>query len=380
MKRILLFSACMLAGSVYSQGQIGNSDLENWESVSGGGSEPVNWNSFLTATGTWSGFAQDQIEENTADVRAGSPGSSCARIWSNSILGTIANGNLTLGRINMGSTTPTSSDNYNFSSVSDTGFSEEMTDTPDSIVFWAKFNPVGASDQGRMKAALHTNNDYRDPEDAASEAYIVATAEVNFGTTSGGWQRFSVPFDYAGPATTNTHILVTFTTNMTPGGGSGGDELFIDDIELIYPTSAPVDSDGDGVTDSDEQNDGTNSSDLCSFNLSSQTLAPSATWESTDCDLDGVSNADELLNGTDPLVELSELNNDGISVYFDVNNELVFSSKETINGSYVIYTALGQEVLSGEITDKVSFDASSGIYFVHVVTEKRTYQFEIYKK
>ncbi|MCH2223840.1 MAG: T9SS type A sorting domain-containing protein [Crocinitomicaceae bacterium] len=380
MKRILLFTACLFAGSAYCQGQIGNSDLEMWESVSGGGSEPVNWNSFLTATGTWSTFAQDQIEENTTNVRVGSPGSSCARIWSNNILGTIANGNMTLGKINMGSTTPTDALNYNFSATSDSEFSESLTDTPDSLVFWAQFNPVSGSDFGRVKATLHTNDDYRDPEDAASQAYVVATAEENFASTNAQWKRFAIAFDYSGPASANTHILITFTTNMTPGGGSGGDELYIDDIELIYGTTVPTDTDGDGVTDADEQADSTDPLDLCSFILGSQTMAPSATWEATDCDFDGVSNGDELLAGTDPLVELSELNNDGISVYFDANDELVFSSKEQIIGSYVIYTALGQKVQQGDISDKTSFKATSGIYFVHLVTDKKVYQFEIYRK
>ena len=37
-----------------------------------------------------------------------------ARVYSKSTLGIVANGNLTLGRINMGSSTPSSPDNYNF--------------------------------------------------------------------------------------------------------------------------------------------------------------------------------------------------------------------------------------------------------------------------
>ncbi|MFK7922371.1 MAG: T9SS type A sorting domain-containing protein, partial [Bacteroidia bacterium] len=55
-------------------------DMENWEAVSSG-DEPVNWNSFMTASGGFSGFADVQIEEST-DVRPGTAGTSSARIWS----------------------------------------------------------------------------------------------------------------------------------------------------------------------------------------------------------------------------------------------------------------------------------------------------------
>jgi hypothetical protein len=52
--------------------------------------------------------------------------------------------------------------------------------------------------------------------------------------TSGSWVRKSIPFSYSGPATSTQFILITFTTNMTPGGGADLDEILIDDIELIY--------------------------------------------------------------------------------------------------------------------------------------------------
>jgi hypothetical protein len=54
----------------------------------------------------------------------------------------------------------------------------------------------------------------------------------------------SVPFNYVAgsPAPIPAFILVTFTTNKTPGGGSNNDEVLIDDIELIYNNSVGINS------------------------------------------------------------------------------------------------------------------------------------------
>ena len=232
MKKTILFAFSLATTLVSAQTQIGNSDLESWENVAGD-QEPTNWNSFLSADGSMNWAAANQIE-SSSDVRPGSSGVSSARIWSRDVFTIIANGNMTLGQINMGSTTPNDPDNYNISVITDPDFSEAFTDSPDSLVFWAKFNPVSSSSMARVKATIHNNNPYRDPQDAASDTYVVDIAELNYGTTNGAWQRFSVPFQYVGPASTRSFILVTFTTNMTPGGGDGGDEVFIDDIELIY--------------------------------------------------------------------------------------------------------------------------------------------------
>lgn len=62
-----------------------------------------------------------------------------------------------------------------------------------------------------------------------------------------------------------------------------------------------ADTDGDGVIDGKEKTDGTNAKDSCKFILASQTLAPSIAWNTADCDGDGVTNAQEKADGTDPL-------------------------------------------------------------------------------
>jgi hypothetical protein len=112
------FTFCFIAfslSSLFAQQQIGNSNMEAWDNIGAATEEPTNWNGFKSASGGLSGFASQQVFRSTA-IRSGASGMYCARIFSKSILGIVANGTLTLGRINMGSTTVTDiSANYNIS-------------------------------------------------------------------------------------------------------------------------------------------------------------------------------------------------------------------------------------------------------------------------
>jgi hypothetical protein len=223
--------------------QIGNSNMESWDNVGQAAEEPTNWNSFKTAQGSFVSFGSQQLEQSTS-IRSGATGQYCARIWSKSTLGIVANGNMTLGKINMGSTTPDNPSNYNISLTADPNFSEALTSTPDSLVFWVKYTAANANDSARVHAILHDTYDLRDPLDANSIPHIVARAERNYGKTNGSWARISVPFNYVvgSPALSPSFILITFTTNKTPGGGSNNDEVLIDDISLIYNSSLEINS------------------------------------------------------------------------------------------------------------------------------------------
>ena len=316
MKKTLLIALISSGVSMsFAQQQIGNSDFESFGTANGG--EPTNWNSFLSASGTWSGAASDQIAES-ADVRPGTSGTKSCRIFSKSTFSIVANGNVTLGKINMGSTTPTAASNYNASITADPDFSEALTDQPDSIVFWAKFTPNGGSGNARMKATLHDSYNYRDPEDLASAPYIVATAVVNYPSTAGSWTRFAIPFSYVGPATVNTHILVTFTTNETPGGGDADDEVLIDDVELIY----------NPATSSLAEND----------------------------------------------------KKDGIIVSMDNSKNVVtINGLKDLKGDYTIFNSLGQDLQIGSISSEIEFNGAPGVYFIHLNANNKAYSFEFLK-
>ncbi len=236
MKKIYAtFFTIILSLAAFSQ-QIDNGSMESWDDLGSNDEEPSNWNSFMSASGGLSLFGSKQVGQSS-DIRSGATGMYSARVFSKSTIGIIANGNLTLGRINMGSSTPSSTSNYNYTDTGNPDFSQPLNSSPDSIVFWVKYNNSSNSDLARIKAIIHDDYDYVDPMTSESEPHIVADAALNFESTDGSWVRKSVPFDYVGPSTTPEYILVTFTTNMIPGGGSDGDEIFIDDVELIYNTS-----------------------------------------------------------------------------------------------------------------------------------------------
>ncbi len=255
-KTLLLITAFAGALTTAAQTQLGNGSLESWDNVGASTEEPTNWNSFKTGTGSVSGlFGSTTIARSTA-VRPGS-GTYCARIWTKSPLpGILANGNMTLGQIKMGSSTPTSAANYNFTKMSDANFSEALTDAPDSLVFWVKYTNGNAASTARVSAVLHSTYDYQDgyTVDAASAPYKVAEISYNYPSTGGQWVRKSVPWNYTGPASAHTYVLITFATNSMPGGGNNNDEVLIDDIELIYnPVNAPVVANDDAITTPENQ-------------------------------------------------------------------------------------------------------------------------------
>ncbi len=67
----------------------------------------------------------------------------------------------------------------------------------------------------------------------------------------------------------------------------------------LYSLWISSDCDGDGVTNGQENLDGTDYQDSCSLVISSQTLTPNAAWDAADCDRDNIINANELSEDTD---------------------------------------------------------------------------------
>ena len=222
----------------------------NWSN-----SEPSGWHSFASATGSFASMAggDDQFKKST-DKRPGSTGSQSVMLASNMIAGVKANGNCTNGRINAGSMTPSdASGNYNFSDPSSSGYNTPFVGNPDSLVFWAKYipadnDPSNSVNKARAHAVITTSARYQDPEATDYTSVKIADAGINYSATSSmGWQRISTPFAYTSlDPSRAAYILVTFTTNYQPGGGSTyssgslfnktvyPDNLYLDDVEMIY--------------------------------------------------------------------------------------------------------------------------------------------------
>ena len=246
-KNILVFVFAFLFSNAFAQygQQFENRGFEQWANFGSGNSsyEPVNWHSTMSASGTFSGFLSKQIEESS-QVRPGSNGSKSVRIYPNSVLGITANGNLTNGRMNAGSMSATGSGNYNYTQRSDARFNTPVSNVPDSLSVWVCFRSVSESQNAQIHAAVHGDDDYKFLADGGEEPAdkLVATAMTNFQRTaqaSGAmiWHRMSVPFQHNGSCTDVRYLLFTITTNATPGQGSTDDDMFIDDILLIYNPS-----------------------------------------------------------------------------------------------------------------------------------------------
>lgn len=232
-----------LSSSVYGQ-QIGNYTFESWD----GNGEPSNWNGFKTAGGTFASFVNSNGRVSSAsDVRPGSAGNTSAKANSATVSGVTANGNLTTGQVIAGAMSATDTGNHNESKISDSNFSQVLTARPDSFTVWLKYVPKsGSSSTAGFTNYIHGNHSgFTDPLTGNSSKYIVASASVSKLTTDRGWKRFSIPFDYA-TYTANgespAYILTTFNTNSTPGGGDAGEELYVDDILLIYNPTLTIGS------------------------------------------------------------------------------------------------------------------------------------------
>ena len=231
--------------------QFENYTFEEWETVNSSYLEPVSWNSFMTADGksTLKKYLKDQITKST-EIRPGSTGSYSARIFSTStniiITKIIANANMTTGQIYAGSTTANNDGNYNFTKRSDENFNTPLTTIPDSLTVWVAFKPKDASKgNARITTTIHGDTDLKQQAKSGDSPadMVCATANQEIEATSTSavvWKRVTIPF-VAGPHNDPRYILTTFNTNATPGGGSDGDELYVDDICLIYNPSLEMD-------------------------------------------------------------------------------------------------------------------------------------------
>ncbi|MBR1878819.1 MAG: hypothetical protein IJ814_07465 [Paludibacteraceae bacterium] len=246
---MVLFSGSKVTNKNYA---VANGGFEgSWSN-----NEVSGWHSFPSATGTYNSFVTGNTQQfqKSTEIRPGSTGSQSARLQSNMVAGAKANGNCTNGQINAGSmSADDASGNYNFSDPSNNGYNTAFVGQPDSLVFWAKYipadnNPSNSVNVARAHAAITQNARYQDPETGSSASVKIGDAAINYSATSDmGWQRLSTPFTYSSvDPSTAAYMLITFTTNYQPGGGStystGSmfnktyyyDNLYLDDIEMIY--------------------------------------------------------------------------------------------------------------------------------------------------
>jgi gliding motility-associated-like protein len=94
-----------------------------------------------------------------------------------------------------------------------------------------------------------------------------------------------------------------------------------------------VDTDGDGVTDAQEAIDGTDPTDPCAFKLSSQTVATSAAWKAADCDADGLTNQEEKTGIDNPATPANPSGKITDPLNVDTDGDGVTDAQEAIDGT-----------------------------------------------
>lgn len=238
--------------------QLKNSGFEDWHTATlssmmgtASGDEPNNWHDMLSCSYKEAviGYfaAYNPFVFKTETVRPGSTGKYAALLRSVDFTFTIANGTLTSGRLNAGSTDAADVANHSYIDMSQTDkdnngdpFHQSVNATPDSIAVWMAFKqgtPNADYPYATLSAALTDGTYYQDP-DTLAYSNVRATAknaEITTTYTTGEpvWKRVVVPFKMVDSNVENKALLVTMATNATPGKGSS-DTLYVDDLSLIY--------------------------------------------------------------------------------------------------------------------------------------------------
>jgi len=220
--------------------QIANADFENWTDDENA-KIAEGWNSFDTAAGLFASFAPMSPMPQKIEGYKGNG----VRIVSKDLLGVAyANGNITTGHINMGSTNPADATNYNFTDRTDVNGNMPFAGRPDAFEVYARFTPgtaKAATDeaqeqpalQGRVQLILHKDAAYHDPEIAEMADEKVGSANVLIPATE-EWTKFTGEFSYTtDEAPEVQYLLASATTNPVPGA-SKDDQLDLDELRLIY--------------------------------------------------------------------------------------------------------------------------------------------------
>lgn len=229
--------------------QMPNSDFETWSNEN---NAPKHWHGFESVKGKLSGTAKSKTKlVSSKNVRPGSKGLTSAVVTSTKVFTVIANGTMTNGVLNAGSMSAADASNHSETDLSSTSkdangdpFATPMYAKPDSVKFWMRFTQAKAQasyPNAAFNAVITDGTYYQDPEDKTYTNKVAVAAPNKADMTVGDWRLVSCPFDYASYAANGAEakaILLTVSTNATPGKGSFSngvaDSVYVDDLELVY--------------------------------------------------------------------------------------------------------------------------------------------------
>ena len=229
--------------------QMPNSDFETWSNEN---NAPKHWHGFESVKGKLSGSAYSETKlVSSNNVRPGSKGLTSAVVTSTKVFTVIANGTMTNGVLNAGSMSAADASNHSETDLSSTSkdangdpFATPMYAKPDSVKFWMRFTQAKAQasySYAAFNAVITDSTYYQDPENKTYTNKVAVAAPNKADMTVGDWRLVSCPFDYASYAANGAEakaILLTVSTNATPGKGSYSngvaDSVYVDDLELVY--------------------------------------------------------------------------------------------------------------------------------------------------
>lgn len=237
--------------------QMPNSDFETWSDKN---KAPRHWHGFESVKGGLSGGAKDKNKLQSSSLkRPGSLGTTSAVVTSSKVFGVLANGTMTNGILNAGAMSADNPGNHSETDLSSASkdangdpFSTPIYAKPDAVKFWMRFTQaqeVKDYPYASFNAVITNGTYYQDPEDKTYKNKVAVAAPKSSNMTVGDWREVTCDFDYAKYASNKVDakaILVTFSTNATPGKGSikeegkyvkktvAADSVFIDDLELVY--------------------------------------------------------------------------------------------------------------------------------------------------
>ena len=221
--------------------QIPNSGFEDFHNA-GKADEPNHWHSFQSATGDLASMVTGNIHlTKSTDVRPGTSGKTSVKLVPVNVFVAMANGTMTTGRMVAGSISAKDPKNHAETNISNTDkdangdpFYTLMDGRPDAVKVWAK-TKVKSGD-ATISAVITDGTYYQDPEDKTyNNVFSKAQSAINTGEQ---WQEIVVPFKEQGNNVEPKAILVTISTNGTPGKGDKKDYIIVDDLSLVYNPEA----------------------------------------------------------------------------------------------------------------------------------------------
>lgn len=244
---------CSANATLKAQYQLPNSGFEYWDSTAY--CLPTGWNSYNTAKCNIQGLPASYAAAiariiNTTTVhsrsqgsRPGGTGSSYLTLQTKNVNGggieMAVSGLMSTGLFNIGSIAVYATNNYFSTERTKPSFRMPLTSTPDSMYLWVKYYAADAdSSKARIVAYLHGDTDFQYMNHIGNPALYAGYVHHLMSRTDSvlpatHWVQLRLPFVYDGKAAPK-YLLMFIASDSCIMGGKIGNELSVDDIELVY--------------------------------------------------------------------------------------------------------------------------------------------------